>query len=706
MPPADPAVGVRVMLAVFPLLGLLLGGLAPAARAEEVRSVDQGHLVAVGEVLGGARVQRIEQHPEFERTTVALPGGAELALEVTPARPDTSPACVHHGLAVYPRFELLGGEILPEAEPATRALCERLELRGADLPIGLRQEVVEVESPTTPQAVGGEDGPGAIHLPGGGVAWARPLHAPMLVLVLCVIGALPATRRGLRDAPGRDLLAVTVIAWLARLALSPRGLQIAPDAGYEQVVLSWGIHSVHPLYGDGYTALHAPLQRLTGWDPAALFGLHLALSAVAPSLAWALGWQVLRERWAALTVGLGLALSPVALRLAGSEVAHVPLATLELLAVLAAVSHLRRPGLPAALMAGLATGLTVHLRPEALPFTLLPAGLLLARLRQAPLPSAAGLSSLVGLIVWRLLTLAAPDAQGPVHADQFLRPRFWWEAVTPPLQALTERRGAFQIFLDPRLTPALLPALALFGLLVAVRRRDRAAGLPVALALCWWAASVLPILPKAWPVMDALRLQLPGQAALLLLAGVGVRALPAGRALMPLALILLTPLHLGFVRQPWAGMVEWSHLPTAMASLPPGATVLFPDHEVHARAQAQVGAQLQRRAGHERLRWQPMSDFVAAPAPGPDLFAWVGLTCRITDLPGRLIPNDLSVNPCLQLARVCTLTPFAVTTLPDRTDVDLRLVDPPVQVGLYRIDGCGGPAAPGASASPGSPRGE
>lgn len=665
-----------------------------AASAAEVVDVTEGRLARVGEVLGDATVSRIEQHPQFERITVTLPdSGIALPLEVTFAHPDTSPACVFEGRAVYPRFELTGGQVLPEASPATDALCARLEERGGGLTL---LERVQSEGPgggarSQPTAAAGGGKDVELRIPGADLRPWRPLQALYGALALMVLLALPAMRRSLADAPWRDGLVVAALGAVLRLSLSPRGLQIAPDAGYERLVEAWGINEPHPLYGDGYAALHAPLQWLTGWDPAALFDLHLALSALAPPLLWALAWLLLRERWGALLAGVGLATLPVALRLAGSEVAHVPLATLETLAVTAGVAFALRPAAALAAVSALAMGAAVHLRPEALPAALLPAGLLLGgawRHREARSTMVAGVvaaSVLVVLVALRVASVPALAGDGPVRPAAFLSRSLWAAVVVPPLSPLDHRESTFQVFLDPRTTSPLLPLLALAGLVLARGRQRWVA----ALAVSWWGLALLPILPKAWPVLDAWRLQLAGQVPLLLLAGLGCSQLPR---LRPVAVGLVAAslvFHVGMVRERWAGMDEWAWLGEALGRLPESATVLYADHEVHGAKTAQVGALLNRRAGDAEPWWTPMGEFVADPQPGSDLYAWFGLTCRIRTLPGRRVENDASVNPCLQLAQACRLTPFAVTEVGLRTDVDLAFLQTPVEVGLYRVDGCG-----------------
>ena len=286
------------------------------------------------------------------------------------------------------------------------------------------------------------------------------------------------------------------------------------------------------------------------------------------------------------------------------------------------------------------------------------------------------------------------EGSGPLNLRAYLGLAFWRDALLPIVGPLDHRRGVFQVFLDLHMTPVVLPLLALWGLVRGLRQRG--ARPVLAGCLLWWGLSVLPVLTKSWPLMDAWRLQLPGQSPLLLLAGLGLRELPRGRGrlgavgpLLALALLPLTALPLlGAVRARWAGQVQWDFAPQALAQLPEGARVLYPDHEVHAGKGAQVAAMLARRAGVRRVRWLSMGHFGADPHPGPDLFAWEDLSCRIATLPSRHIANDVQVNTCLQLAARCQLSPFAVTTLPDLGDVDQELVDPPVQIGLYRVDGC------------------
>lgn len=653
---------------------LLLPTLALASTP--VLEVEQGRLARVGETVGGARVERIEQHPEYDRMVLRLAEGEALTVELSLFRGGT-PACEADGTAIFPRLDLSPG--LPPAQAAApvAALCDRLaasdvRLDLKDIRSGQATGQANGEGPTVQAGGSGEE---EIHIPGTSTGRFRPLQALLLGMLLL----LPLARLRPDGAPLRDGLGLLALAALARLLLSPLGIQIAPDAGYETLVMAWGMHEPHALYSDGFSALHAPLQQLSDYDPQLIFLTHGLLSALSAPLLWLVASHVLRERWSALFTGACLAMLPVALRLAGSELSHVPLAFFELLAVLAALSA--RGSLPAGLLAALATGFVVHLRPEALPFAGLPAALLLLAARERRW-TLVPLLLLLGLGVQRALTLPAIEAQGPIQMAAFLSPRFWVQVMWPRLGAQEEHSGAFQVFLDLGITPFFLPLLALAGLVQGFRHNRPA----LLLALSWAGLTVGPVLPKAWPMLDAWRLQLPGQAPMILLAGLGLGLLPRGRRIMTLAPLMVLPLFLHPIRERWAGMEEWNLMHEALPALPPGARVLFADHEAHARAVAQVGALLQHRAGAEPW-WLPMGPFAASPDPGPDLYAWEGLTCRIDRLPSRRVDNDLPVNSCLQLRERCTLTPWRTARVTSRTDADIRIPEG-TEVGLYRIDGC------------------
>ncbi|MCB9780355.1 MAG: hypothetical protein H6742_17455 [Alphaproteobacteria bacterium] len=668
---------------------------APAAGQGLV--VDEGALAVVGESLGDAAVVEVRSHPEFERYTVALPDGRQLPLEVTWVREGARPTCQHHALGVFPRWELLAEEGVevqadPAGAPAAAALCARLDARGEGLVIGPAAASSgdgEASSEGEQSSEGGQREDRGVQLPDARQAPPHPLQWVLVALGVALLAAIAwPVRKGLDRRAVLDAGLVGLLAVLMRWQASPWGLQVAPDAGYERLVLAWGMFLPHPLYGDGFSSLHAALQAATDFDPDAVFALHAGLSAFAPLVLWWLARELLADRAAAVFAGMALAVLPVALRLAASEVAHVPLATFELLAVAGAWGFLSRGSPCLALVGALAAGFAPHLRPEALPFVALPGALLLlgAWRHRRPLPIASAVVALAvigGLVAWRMAGFPTIRDDGPVHFSDWTRPMTWLRLVMPSWRYPTEARDAYQVFLHAGLTNPLLPALALVGL---VRGRR-----PVVVgALAWWALTLLPVFPKSWPMIDAWRLQLSAQAPLLLLGAAGVAALvrPAVRMQAATLTILLTLFYLPRVREPWAGQAEWQLLREAVSELPADAIVLVPDHEKHGQVVRNVGAQLARRAGVERPNWQAMGPFAADPDPGPDRYAWINLTCRIETLPGMGVANDRTVNSCLQLAERCQLVPAFTTTLPTTTDVDLTLVDPPVEVGFYRIDDC------------------
>lgn len=663
--------------------------------------VEAGRLAAVGEELAGARVERVEQHAEFDRMHLRLPDGEALIVELALYR-GGNPACRRDDLAIFPRFDLAGSRPAAAAGPVGE-LCARLLASAA--PIGIRDArtaAVDAEgrtrgdrAPLPVEAVGATGG-GQLHVPIPGPPRLRPVQA-LLIGLLLLAPALPWRRGGL---PARDGAAIFALAVLARALLSPVGPAIAPDAAYESIVTAWGIYDGNARYGDGLGGLHQPLQALTGYDPRAIFGLHALLSALCAPLLWRIGAALGLGRAPAAFAGLAGALLPVALRLAASEVAHNALAFFELLAVWAALeargagARPSRPveGLLPALAAALAAGFAVQLRPEALPFALLPAGVLTlaTRRRPAALP---GLLLLIALVAWRAAPLWPLPEGGPLRGQSWLEVGFWIDLLRPHLGPLATRASTHQVVLDLRMTPVVLPVFALIGVARALRPATAARPVapergPAILLLSWWGLSFLPIATKSYPLVDAWRLQLPAQAPLLLLAALGLPRAARWRRLALASPLLLLPLHLRPVVERWAGMDEWAALQAALPTLPPGARVLYADHEKHAVPLAQVGALLVQRAGG-RAWWLPMSAFAEAPEPGPDLYAWEGLSCRIPYLPGLRQDNDAAVNPCARLRERCTLTPILVRRVAARADLDIE-IPPGAEVGLYRVDGCAG----------------
>jgi len=90
------------------------------------------------------------------------------------------------------------------------------------------------------------------------------------------------------------------------------------------------------------------------------------------------------------------------------------------------------------------------------------------------------------------------------------------------------------------------------------------------LLLAWAVGTTLPFSAKVWPLVDAVRLQLTGQAAWIALAGIGAAALP--RWILPVALLAMLPY---LPVRPWVQTEEWQFLAREVQNLPNGATVRY-----------------------------------------------------------------------------------------------------------------------------------
>jgi hypothetical protein len=574
-------------------------------------------LAEAGEVLDGAVVTRVELHPEYQRYWLRQPGGGEAVAELTTG---AGGLCEAAGLTIFPRGDLSGEDGRAGMEPLCRRLTER--------PPQLRARPAE-GGPATPT-----DGPGA---PAPGRAEGRPTLEPprlrpgtaVLRLALLLIGLL-----GLRAARlDRTLLLVGATAFLVRLALSPEGLVNGALAGYEK--LAAARFDTDSPNGAGWPALMGGLPR---W-PDSVFGMNLLLSSLAPPLLAALVRRSAGGR-AGLAAGLFFALLPSHIGVARSETLHVSVVTFELIALLAADAFAREGRAREAALAALAAGMALHIRPDALPFAILPPLWFALRRRSAaepaPLPwrgMLLGGALLGGLFVWRVLTLGAdPGGGGLLRAPG-------WELLLPRLGAAGPA-SSFQLFWHAGLTPPVLGGLTLFGL-ARLARHQRSELTPW---LLWAALTTLPVATKVSPLVDALRLQLSAQAPWLALAGIGLTALPAWA--LPASLLTLLP---SLRISPWVQTQEWQFLRAAARALPAESVVQVDPRPHRASAFTDVMGAL------GPARWSLSEG---------DL-RYVGLSC--------LADGGCSVEGC-QLWRGALLD--------GRLDLDLHLSSR--RVGLYR----------------------
>ncbi len=555
------------------MLGSLLAGIVWAAAPVG----GEGALAGTGETLGDAVVVGVETHPEYERYALRQPDGAVAIAELTTG---TGGLCDVGELTVFPRADLAEGVT---GTVGMDALCVRLAERRPTLRSRIGPEAGLVAAPPPEGAPGAgasrpafadAEGAGEVRSPGAREAGVPRVDTPLRFVILALAVLAVARAR-----PDRLLLGVGAAALVARLVLSPRGVTNGALAGYEKLVLARGTMDRSP-YGEAWGAL---MGALPGW-PDGVFWATLALATASAALVAAITRRAAGPR-AGLAAGLLFALLPAHVGVSISETMHVSVLAFELGAVLAADAWARGHRLADGLVAALATGIAVHLRPDALPFVVVPVVWAAAAWRGGPAERRGlgrpavwlGVPALVlaTLVGWRVATLGGSPG-GLLRAPGL-------EVLLPRFGAPTQER-AYQLFLHAGLTPAVLWGLAAVGV-AASWRAGRRASLGV-LAL-WIAVTTLPLSAKVSPVVDAVRLQLAGQAPWLVLAGIGAAALP--RWVLPLALLAFLP-H--YPLRPWVQTEEWRFLRATVPTLPEGTTVRYDARPQRAPAFAAVMEQL------------------------------------------------------------------------------------------------------------------
>lgn len=621
-------------------------------------------LAVEGEALGAAVVERVELHPEFQRFWLRYPEGGILPAEVTFARPGHEGLCTAGGATLFPREELLEGPRPADVTGPMGVLCERLPAR---IPTFERPAI---QAPR--RASGGAPPPSADY---GTLAdrtappVPRAFDAVGLALAAATLAALAGpARAGWRALAGGERLAVAGVALLGllvRLVASPRTIFNGEGAAYEKITQAWALDASNP-YGEGFGTLYGwPLYAL-GRAPEALFGLNLAVSALVPPLVWVAarrlaalpGWVRAAPVAAATGAGVAAALWPIAVRLAATEAMHVPVTTLVAASLAAGLGQVGRASAPLAALTALAAGVAAHVRPEAAPFAAVAAGLLLAGRGTG---ARVALAALVALIAWRAALL--PRGQEVLDLRAYADPVWWAVTLRPSLEAPGSRTGAVAFLVG--WAPPVLWAAAAVGL-AALRARG------AALLLGLWATLELPVLPKAFPLADLLRLQLPAHVGWMLLVGLGVGRLAAwrpGAGAVALAAVAGGS-ALGLGRHPvpvWVHQQEYAVLARVARTLPADAVVVFPDTWSRAARFARV---MRVVSG---ARW-----IGASAAEPPPSHAWLGVGCATAE--GRA--------GCDALRERCTLVPLAVERLAPVADVDLPLPPEGVEVGLYRVGTC------------------
>jgi hypothetical protein len=656
-------------------LSLLLGLAQPAVAGVTPGEAGDGTLGSSGEQIADATIERVELHDEFERYHLRWADGRTLPVEVVPESSGTG-VCTHGGATLFPRWELVGGTGEEAAPAAVLSLCERLAVRAPDFRPVLRDHVYV---PPTEGVAGGVDH--AIGHRSAPRLHPTRLHGVVgLVLVLgLVVGAVGW--RAADRADRRALAVVTALAALLRLGLSPRQVYLASGAGYEALALAWGVAPPHALYGGGMAALFGPGLAWLGRGPAQLSLLTLGLSLLVAPLAWTFG-RLMLGREAALVLALLVGVLPAHLVLSATEVAQGPVFVFIWLALAATAGMLAAPTaavqIAAGGLAGLTAGFCGHLRPEALPVALLPPLLVLClgyrKARRMP-GFAALLAGSALLFLGRLAELEARGASqtGALHPGELLDVGVWFGALLPSL-GLGEPPRGFQVYLHTWWTPVAWMALAVVGFIRGPRRLVAFAGLA-------WLIVGVPLLPKTWPLADAVRLQLQAMPAWLLLtaigAGVAIERAPARlRPWLPWLLAALALPRLPWALRPWANQEEQAIVARAVAAAPAGTVLLYNPDRPHSERYAEVWDEV----GGGRLLLLPMGS--RTPAAGEWLL--VDTLCHAGPDEG-VAPDPQRI--CNQLRARCDLQPVDVQVLAGRSDLDLFL-PPQIEVGVYRVLSC------------------
>ena len=617
-------------------------------------------LAQVGDALPGATVTAVDEHPEYHAITLELSEGTELRVEVVATGQGV---CSRDGLQLFPRWELLG-RASPELEdphhPAVEALCERLAtatLPALAPPGGGGQlgpgSFANQRGKTTDVCNGAPDGPmRPSEMPGGTWGWLT-LGALAAGTARQLAAAEPGARRWMRRL-GLLTFAMVVLA-------GPCGLANGALAGFEKLRLAWGVAD-NSLYGVGLNALHHPLTSWLGRSVDNVLWTHGALAVLSPVLLFALLDQ-LAGRTPAVLGALAYAVLPLPLRLACTEVSQVPVVALQLAALLGITRFAKEGSTSGAILAALASGAVLHLRPEAATFlVVVPAWIVLLG---APRWRPVGLAALVAapLAMPRLTEIAARASQLDAVAGHGSRFQALLEAATPSLGVVDR----FPFLLTTwSWTPALLSLGVALGLLGVLGKRP---AVPPAL-LIWGLAVWAPVMTKTTPLMDALRFQLPVAPAFCALAGCGLAVFATRRLTVPLGLALLVAgmIRLPVARERFLHQAEARWLLSEL-ELPDDAGVIFYDPApTRARALGQVMADVTSRT------WRPLCSLPESP-----VVFYSGLSCLAELNP----PTPGMPSVCDELAS-CEHEIEVERTFDEAPDVDLPL-DGPQSLSLNRV---------------------
>lgn len=504
--------------------------------------------------------------------------------------------------------------------------------------------------------------------------WLSRDHAPVVWLVaagslLGLAGIVALLGHAVRRSSRMEVAAVvalTAVALALRLAVpwGPHDLNLRQPGAWVDVTR----HNVG--YGLGWTGLAVMARPIWpgGWALRSLPDLGALLSCLHVPLlvAWARGLgSGPRTAWLA---GALLAVHPAWVRYGHTDVQVIP-ETLWTLTALVAIERWRRGGAGGPALAGLATGLAVHARPEALVLPLALGALAALRLGRRASPGgvaqAAGVALVVGapqvvLQLGRLVTVEQ-GAAGVVWEE-------WWE------HPVWTHGWRHLVALDPAWVPPWI-ALGLLGLPWAREpgALTRLAVVGVGLALALLVAGDPSWTPVDGDRMGFARHQLRALPFLLLALawgwGAGLERLRVGAwAWGGLGLSAAATLPLAW--QPRAAALEFRWLAAWREMVPVGCTIYAPAY----------GQDAGLRLAHELLWTREIALRTDPPPAEGEPGCW--LYYRSGECS---VDMDPPLEACERFEATRRLEPVAERWLPAVPWIyDPYRVDP-VRVGLYRV---------------------
>ncbi len=667
-------------------------------------------LARAGETIGGVEVLKTIDHPEFHRILVQLADGRELTIEVVSTE-EPRGACTHHGFAVQPRWELLGepNQTVEDQPPVVTELCARLAAQPPTFglaPPGSTASPEHAEHTDEPEVSSNREGPESWtefkapeHPP------TEPfglLHGVLALLGLSLVGSGIGLWRALQAAPSgsdtprasSELATLTVIAVFLRVVFGLWAPLWAPIFGFGRLAAVLSTGAMSSTYGSGYVTTMRTFTAILGNSAQSVMVANLLIGAALPALVWGIVRVLFPERkLAPFAAGLLAAMMPVHVWQSATEVMHVSLVSYEALSVLCAglfarhAAQHRLVGSGFALAAGLAAIMAVHTRPEAIPFLAVPALIMVMGSSPAHFPGIGLALAVVGAGTSARLAEMAFDISDEASALDYsllLTPELWVAAVRPVL-VQPDNAQYYSVLMSASLTSPLVPLLALVG--VATQKRRLALWLGF-----WWVATLVPVLPKAWPLADAFRLQAASLVPVVVLAGLGLEVLVekwrARQSERPVPGVLLW-LGLGFVIAPqlvidrptWGTLDEARLFLAATPTLEPTATILVDSTHQHSSSLPQWGS-----LAAPGTRWLPIPDSSDELEPTTPLMAWVGSSC--TDEGDGLFSAGQPTRACERLRAACTLRPATVETIPLTGDVSQVFQQDEAHVGFYYLDDC------------------